>query len=135
MNDLILRNYETFDEIPEGYLMVKENSNLMYVRIGNSAFIAREFINSIKVSNEFAKYIVSYYEVRKNEKILTLEIDSSLSNYELKKINKREDVDIIPLSKVLNIVGNDVSFVSLEDVETITNFKGEYSSGKKMSII
>lgn len=68
MNDLILRNYETFDEIPEGYLMVKENSNLMYVRIGNSAFIAREFINSIKVSNEFAKYIVSYYEVRKNEK-------------------------------------------------------------------
>lgn len=69
------------------------------------------------------------------KKILTLEIDSSLSNYELKKINKREDVDIIPLSKVLNIVGNDVSFVSLEDVETITNFKGEYSSGKKTSII
>ena len=56
MEEIVLKNYETFDEIPNGLLQVKENSNLMYVRIGKNSFIAREFIDSIEFEDEYIKY-------------------------------------------------------------------------------
>ena len=66
MEEIVLKNYETFDEIPNGLLQVKENSNLMYVRIGKNSFIAREFIDSIEFEDEYIKYIVSYFNVTNN---------------------------------------------------------------------
>ena len=135
MGKIILRNYETFDEIPEGNMMVKEKSNLMYVRVGNSAFIAREFINSIESDASNIKYIVSYCNVKDNKVVLILKLEKDILNNSVKFSNKRSDIDILPLSSILNIKGTDVTFICLEDIDNIINFKPEFISSKKISVI
>ena len=64
MNELLLRSYETFSEIPEGKLLVTENSNLMYIRIGRFAFIAREFVDSVTNEDTSTTYKISYLNVK-----------------------------------------------------------------------
>ena len=135
MGKIILRNYETFDEIPEGNMMVKEKSNLMYVRVGNSAFIAREFINSIESDESNIKYIVSYCNVKDNKVVLSLKLEKDILNNSVKFCNKRSDIEILPLSSILNIKGTDVTFICLEDIDDIINFKPEFISSKKISVI
>lgn len=135
MGKIILRNYETFDEIPEGNMMVKEKSNLMYVRVGNSAFIAREFINSIESDASNIKYIVSYCNVKDNKVVLILKLEKDILNNSVKFCNKRSDIDILPLSSILNIKGTDVTFICLDDIDNIINFKSEFISSKKISVI
>lgn len=135
MEELILRNYESFTENPLGVLLVKENSNLMYLRIARKAFVVREFIDNIVSDNDNIKYVICYYDVKNNEKVLTLSLERSLFSGEIKKSNKREDMNIIPLSKILNIKDNERTILSMEDIDNIINFKEEYIPGKKKSII
>ena len=135
MNELLLRSYETFSEIPEGKLLVTENSNLMYIRIGRFAFIAREFVDSVTNEDTSTTYKISYLNVKDHKRILELEIIKNINNNEKRVLNKREDVEIIPLSKILNIKGNGVSILSQNDVDNILNFKEEFILGKKISII
>ena len=135
MNELLWRSYETFSEIPEARLLVTPNSNLMYIRIGRCAFIAIEFVDSIINENASIIYKISYLNVKNHEKILKLEIIKSFENNEIKVLNKREDVEIIPLSKILNIKGNGVSILSQSDVDELLHFKEEFIPGKKISII
>lgn len=135
MKELILRNYETFSEIPEGFLLVKENSNLMYVRIAGSAFVAREFVDSVEAENDYYIYKVRYLNVMDNKNILNLEIKKVLSTNEVKITNQKEDVDIVPLNNILNIKGNDRTLICLEDIDNIVNYKKEFILGQKNSII
>lgn len=135
MNELLLRCYETFSEIPEGNLLVTQNSNLMYIRIGRLAFIAREFVDSIINEDTKAIYSISYLNVKDNKKVLELKILKYFENNEKHVLNKREDVEIVPLSKILNIKGNGVAILSKNDVDDLLDFKGEFIPGKKISVI
>lgn len=135
MEKLTLRNYETFNEIPDGNLLVTENSNLMYIRMGCHVFIAREFIDSVMSDISYTTYVVSYLNVKNNENILTLEVKKSHSNDEVEISNNSGDIDIIPLGKVLNIKGNSETLISLEDIDNLVNFKEEFIPGKKTSVI
>ena len=135
MEKLVLRDYETFSEIPNGVLLVKNNSNVMYVRIARKAYIAREFIDKILTDDKNSTYMISYYNVKNNEKILTLEIEKNISNGNIEKTNQREDVDIIPLSEILNLKQNRIEFICLDDIDNLVDFKSEYIPGKKHSII
>lgn len=133
MGEIVLRNYETFEEIPNALLEVKESSNLMYVRIGRLVFIAREFVDKVISDNDIIKYKVSYYNVKNNENILTVNIKRVDSKIEL--IEKRDDVNIIPLKDILNINQNRVIYLTKQDVDTIINSRDEYVPGKKVSVI
>ena len=133
MEEVILRNYETFEEIPNALLEVKESSNLMYVRIGRFAFVAREFVDKVISENDTIKYKVSYYNVKNNENILTVNIKKVESEIEL--IEKRKDINIIPLKNILNIKNNRVIYLTKQDVDDIIDFSDEYIPGKKVSTI
>lgn len=133
MEEIVLRNYETFEEIPNALLEVKSSCNLMYIRIGSAAFIAREFVDNVISENDSIKYKVSYYNVKNNENILTLSIKKVDTEIELK--GKREDVNIIPLQNILNLKQNNIVYLTEQDIDDITNFRDEYISGKKVSII
>lgn len=133
MEKIVLRNYETFEEIPDALLEVKPSCNLMYVRIGRLVFIAREFVDKVISDNDSIKYKVSYYNVKNNENILTISIKKVDNEIELNE--KREDVDIIPLQNILNIKQNNVVYLTEQDIENLTNFRDEYVLGKKVSIV
>lgn len=135
MNELLLRSYETFSEIPDGKLLVTENSNLMYIRIGRFAFIAREFVDSVTNEGASATYKISYLNVKSPEKILELEIIKNINNNEKQVLNTMEDIEIISLSKILNIKGNGVSILSKNDIDNLLDFKQEFIPGKKISVI
>ena len=135
MDSLILRTYETFDEIPNANLLVNKNSNLMYVRIGRNAFIAREFIGSVVLDNSNIIYTINYLSVKQDEIILTLEIIKDIYTDKTMVTNKRKDMDIIPLNEILRINGNSNIFLNLDDVNNLVDYKGEFVKGKKNSII
>lgn len=135
MEELILRNYESFNENPLGVLLVKKNSNLMYLRIARNAFIVREFIDNIISDNDSVKYVISYYNVKNSEKVLTLTIEKTLSSNEIKTSDKKEYINIIPLSEILNIKDDKITTLCMEDIDNIVNFKEEFIPDKKKSII
>ena len=123
MKDQILRNFETFEEIPNGLLLVNEKSNLMYVRIGKKVFVAREFVETITGDRTSVIYTTSYYSVENNKNILTLNVQKHFVSGKSDCLNNDKNVEVIPLSKILNLSGNAVSYLTLEDVQTITNLK------------
>jgi len=133
MEEIVLRNYETFEEIPNALLEVKESSNLMYVRIGRLVFIAREFVDNIIFDNDSVKYEVSYHNVKNNENILTLNIKRT--DFEVGLTEKRDDIDIIPLKNILNVKENNVIYLTNQDVNNLIGFRDEYVPGKKVSMI
>lgn len=135
MEAIVLKNYETFDEIPNGLLLVKENSNLMHVRIENSSFIAREFIDSIEFESEYINYIISYFNVENNENILTLTIKKSVRDNSVEMLEQSKNIEVIPLNILLNISKNKMTYLSFQDIDSIVNFRWEYIPGKKNSII
>ena len=135
MEEIILKNYETFYEIPNALLLVKHNSNLMYVRVGRNCFIAREFIDSVEFENEYIKYVVSYFNVKDNENILTLNIKRNVNDQSIQMSNQTKNIDIVPLKDILNIKYNKATYLSLQDINNIVDFKGEFVPGKKTSII
>ena len=135
MKEIILGSYDTFDEIPEGLLLVKENSNLMYIRIGSDVFIAREFIDTVLADNTNYSFILSYYNVKNNEKILTLEVKKDIEKDTTLMTSIKSNTNIIRLSKVLNIKNNKVIMLSLEDINNLIDFKEQYIKGEKHSII
>lgn len=135
MEAIVLKNYETFDEFPNGLLVVKENSNLMYVRVGRRTFIAREFINCIEFESGYIKCIVSYFNVKNNENILTIDTKKSIREKSVEILSQLKNIDIIPLNSVLNIKQNKVTYLGLQDINNIVDFKEEFIYGKKTSII
>lgn len=137
MEEQILRNFETFEEIPEGLLELKEGSNLIYIRYDREVYVAREFFDSVISDNLNVIYTVSYLDVRDNKNILTLLIKKSLVDNSIEFLNKREDINIIPLNEVLSIKGNKCFYIGLDDINIITKYKGDdpVQKGKKVNYI
>ena len=135
MREIVLRSYEAFDEIPNGLLEVKSSCNLMYVRVGRFAFIAREFVDNVIIDNDIVKYKISYYNVKDNNNILTLNIQKSIVKNTIDYAEKHEEINIEPLSNLLNIYGNRIAYLNNEDIDVIVDYKGEFVPDKKIAII
>lgn len=137
MEEKNLKNFETFEEMPDSLLLVNETSNLLYVRYGKDAFITREFFDNIIIDNYNVICTVSYYNVINNNKIFTLTIKKSLMHNAPEISDIGEDITIIPLNELLNVKGNNVIYIGLEDVEYITQFRGEepVQKGKRIKYI
>ena len=106
MEDQILKNYESFAEKSNGVLLVENNSNLMYIKIGEDIFVTHEFISSIDVDNSNIIYTITYYNVKDNKKVLELKIVKTLAGGIVTCSNEDSKVQILPLIKLLNIKGN-----------------------------
>ena len=130
MEELILLDFETFEEIPDGLLLVTEKTNLMYIKTDNDVFIAREFLDSVSGDDTMISYLVSYHDVQNKQNILTLNITKDI-NENINILEQNPNIQIIPLNIILNIKGNSETYLNLEDIKQLINFKEEVSKEKR----
>ncbi len=120
---------ESFEEIPIGYIKVNNNSSYFYISILDNNFIAIEKLNLATIINYNGidrilceKY---YYDVINGNIILKVNSIYSLDDGKQIFSDKEENVNIIPLSKILNLSENTSSYLFLDDVKAIVDFKVE----------
>lgn len=124
MNEIYLKQEETFFEYPDKYLRIKSNSNLYYIEIDDNKFVARSNIDSLESTLDSNVNILtqSFYSVLDGMKVLSCK-KVILNNKVV--ASTKSDVKIIRLSKILNLTGNSVVDFSLDDINTLLNFKEE----------
>ena len=131
MEAKILKSEESFYEFPDGILEITKKSNLVYINMQDNVYIAKEVIKSVLHHEDKIDYIINYYDVKNNEKILKLSIEKSLDSAKLGCISNHKDLKIIPLTNILNIRESSVVYYTLEDIDTLINFKEEKASFAK----
>lgn len=124
MNEIYLKQEETFFEYPDKYLRIKSNSNLYYIEIDDNKFVARSNIDSLESTLDSNVNILtqSFYSVLDGMKVLSCK-KVILNNKVV--ASTKSDVKIIRLSKILNLTGNSAVDFSLDDINTLLNFKEE----------
>ena len=124
MDEIYLKQEETFFEYPDKYLRIKSNSNLYYIEIDNNKFVARSNIDSLESTLDSNVNILtqSFYSVLDGMKVISCK-KVILNNKVV--ASTKSDVKIIRLSKILNLTGNSVVDFSLDDINTLLNFKEE----------
>ena len=132
-NELEDFHVQNFEEVPNGYLLVDNNSNYFYIKYLSKSFVAIQNIDLVTIDKiDCVDRIViekSYYDVRNGDFIL--EDCSIYSITEKEKVNSNIDKDtkIIPLSDMLNIKENGILYLSLDDINNIINL---YEKKKKI---
>lgn len=124
MDEIYLKQEETFFEYPDKYLRIKSNSNLYYIEIDDNKFVARSNIDSLESTLDSNVNILtqSFYSVLDGMKVLSCK-KVILNNKVV--ASTKSDVKIIRLSKILNLTGNSAVDFSLDDINTLLNFKEE----------
>lgn len=124
MDEIYLKEEETFFEYPDKYLRIKSNSNLYYIEIDGNKFVARSNIDSLESTLDSNVNILtqSFYSVLDGMKVLSCK-KVILNNKVV--ASTKSNVKITRLSKILNLTGNSVIEFSLDDINTILNFKEE----------
>ncbi len=124
MDEIYLKQEETFFEYPDKYLKIKSNSNLYYIEIDGNKFVARSNIDSLESTLDSNVNILtqSFYSVLDGMKVLSCK-KVILNNKVV--ASTKSDVKIIRLSKILNLTGNSVVEFSLDDINTLLDFKEE----------
>ena len=107
MDQEILKSFETFDENPDGVLIVDKTSNLMYIKKNDKVFIAREFIKKIICDQENMTIFVDYYAVTDNSLITSIKIVKTISDNNIKYIKREGKTKIIPMNEYFKIINND----------------------------
>lgn len=107
MDQEILKSFETFDENPDGVLIVDKTSNLMYIKKNDKVFIAREFIKKIICDQENMTIFVDYYSVKDNSLITSIKIVKIISDNRIKYIKREGKTKIIPINEYFKIINND----------------------------
>lgn len=132
MEEKVLMDFESFAEFPNGILKVEKNSNLVYIKKDNDNFVARELIKSVDSDGLKATYLISYYDITNNKYILTLEFVKALDDkFSFVNLDSNYNIQIIPLSKILKLKTNSVSYLYLDDITQLVNFKEEDSKDKR----
>lgn len=131
MEEKILNSEESFYEFPNGILEINKKSNLVYINMQGNIYIAKEVIKSITHNLNNINYVINYYDIKNNEKILKLNIEKSLDSGKIGYISNNKDLEIIPLINILNIKENNVVCFTLEDIDTLINYKLEETSSKR----
>jgi len=133
MEKNVLKDFETFEEFPDKYLLIDNKSNTFYIKINDKSFIVRRNIDCISIfsEKEKVKYEIAYYSVVDNKLVSKLTI--------LKSINDlNEDLEteykIVHLSKLLNIKGSSKYYLTLDDIKILTNYDKSKKVYKKILI-
>ena len=126
MEERILKCYDTFEEFPDGILVIKENTNVMYIQKGRDAYIAREFLTRACGDEKESEFIIDYKDVITGKTVLTSHIIRTDKTMKINYINEQTIVrDIRPLNEIFNVKGENVYLLSYDDIFTLINFKGE----------
>lgn len=120
MDQEILKSFKTFDENPDGVLIVDKTSNLMYIKKNDKIFIAREFIKKIVCDQENMTIFVDYYAVTDNSLITSVKILKTISDNKIKYIKREGKTKIIPMNEYFKIINDDKCILdrnSIKDIE------------------
>jgi len=120
MDQEILNDFETFDEKPNGVLIVDKASNLMHVNKNDKIFVAREFIKKIVCDQENMTIFVDYYAVTDNSLITSIKIVKTISDNKIKYIKREGKTRIIPMNEYFKIINDDKCILdrnSIKDIE------------------
>lgn len=132
MDAKILRDFETFDEFPDGVLKINSNTNLVYIQKGTEAFIAREFLKKMSGDDSIVEYELKYKDIINNKVRLTAEIkkenEKTIINYPKEPFKVYQ---VIHLNEILNIKENSSYYLTLEDIINLCSFKEEEPSEKR----
>ena len=134
MEKNVLKDFQTFEEFPEKYLLLDEKSNAFYVKVQEECFIARRRINyvsNVKPDSDILKYKNSYYNVVNGKCIVKLSFFSSLEEQNDYIMDAEGEIKILPLSKILNLKNNKKYYLSRDDIELLVNFEKENKVYKK----
>lgn len=131
MEEKILNSEESFYEFPNGILEINKKSNLVYINMQGNIYIAKEVTKSITHNLNNINYVINYYDIKNNENVLKLNIEKSLDSGKIGYISNNKDLEIIPLINILNIKENNVVCFTLEDIDTLINYKLEETSSKR----
>ena len=96
-----------------------------------NVYVAKEVIKSVEHNLDNVNYIINYYDIKNNEKLLKLNIEKSLDSGKIDYISNNKDLEIIPLINILNIKENNVVYFSAKDVDTLIKYKLEEKSFKR----
>ncbi len=124
MEENYLKKDETFFEYPNKYLKITSDSNIYYIELNNKKYIVKSNIDSLESTNDLNTNILvqSFYNVLDGSKVLTRKkIISKDKAIAYTNFNAK----IIRLSKILNLTGNGVVEFSLDDINTILEYKEE----------
>lgn len=114
----ILQESETLNDFPDKSLKVEDNSNYYYTKINDKVYITRRQILSIDYKEDDITIVYGYHSVM-NDKLVSV-IKKKITI--LKTIIENKSLIVVPLSKVLNIKGNDVYYLGIDDVRNIVGF-------------
>jgi len=120
MDQEILNDFETFDEKPNGVLIVDKASNLMHVNKNDKIFVAREFIKKIVCDQENMTIFVDYYAVTDNSLITSIKIVKTIIDNKIKYIKREGKTRIIPMNEYFKIINDDKCILdrnSIKDIE------------------
>ena len=131
MERKVLSAEESFYEFPDGILEINKKSNLVYINMQGIVYVAKEVIKSVEHNLDNVNYIINYYDIKNNEKLLKLNIEKSLDSGKIDYISNNKDLEIIPLINILNIKENNVVYFSAKDVDTLIKYKLEEKSFKR----
>ena len=131
MGEMILKDFETFEEIPDGVLLIKEGTNLSYVTNKEETFVAREFIESVENDDVKTKYTIGYYDVINNKNRLTIKIVKDNNSGKVICLYNEDNIKVITLDKMLNIKGNSVAYFDIDDVKDLNAYKKPQTSEKR----
>ena len=125
MEENVLKSFETFNEFPDKYLKVDNNSDYYYIRKQDNNFVTKKNIDLISnINAEKVLIKCSYYDVISGDLIHKSEFVSDINGTN-KEFVKCEDVRIISLSNILNIKGNGIYYLTREDVNVLINYEEE----------
>ena len=132
MSTKILKDFETFEEFPDGVLEINSNTNLVYIEKENETFIAREILKKMSGDNSNLEYELKYKDVINNNVILTAEIkkenEETVISYPKEPFKVYQ---IIHLNEILNIKENNPYYLSLEDIMNLYSFKEQEPTEKR----
>ena len=132
MNAKILKDFETFEEFPDGVLEVKNNTNLVYIQKGTETFVAREILKKVSGDNSNLEYELKYKDVIDNKVRLTAEIQKQNEKTIISYPKEPFKVyGITHLNEILNIKENSAYYLTLEDIMNLCSFKEEEPTEKR----
>lgn len=129
MEENVLKDYETFSEFPDKYLKVNSTSNYFLIKKDNESFVTKRNIDSISIvkilSNQKLITLRSFYDIKTGNLVLNTKSISNADRSCEEYLEFDDNIEIFSLSSILNIKGNDIYYLSSEDIDMLIDYKEE----------
>ena len=118
MEENILKDFETFDEFPNKYMLIDKNSSYYYVKLNDEGFIAKRNIKKISFDGKNVEVLLSYYNVIDGSLIL----NTKKTHTEFEVLKEFFGAYVLSLNKLFTITDNEKYYLNKNDIKEIINF-------------